>query len=925
MSQVNLNVDTLNKLKTLVANPSQAIHDALTALAPNGNWDLLTQKVGSNLAKTDQVECSLPLLDKALTKDGALSGDWTWTASVDLNAELSLDLLTVQDLAHLSVTPDDGHTMIVYGAKISAGGELGVDTKQLPWGSAGVDGKNQRAMNINWYVQAKDTDTLVAALATAQSHFNWPHDIQSMLRQANRTDWFGMEYTVDGSAQFSIDVAANEALTGWTCDLGGSSASVGLSFGIKAGYKASRDSSWKLSAFVETRKMENGATALGLRIKLHDLKQSSRSASLDITAGADFSPIAANAEQALRAAWPALDQTPLVKALTMPGTAITDQLRGLIADNLDGTLAQLATLLIGGKPTLDLRDTLVDKLTFGLTDTLDKALAGIADAKADAKAQAAKLGADWLSHLFGSAASTLKLDDKFQGLVSKALDSATAGLNDAIQNLKNQITGKAQADVDAILNKLGELGAQFGTAMSNLDDNSASTAIRAALTQYSGLRDKLLAALADGQKQKLALQLSASFSADASAEAAFDAWFRADATITPEAERLFNMVCGGYLLALPDLVQAAASSGAVRDAKGWLLTSAKALGTQRMNLNFFGIQIGNSISWLKEVSIKTDLVTGNLLAASAQAGVETGISNPWKNRTAQLGVQIDITEIAPGAARSLAPSLSGAFTAKQENTNRDKVQDLLNAYADATGSQRSDIGLFLDIPPDSDGASARNFWQGLTIAVPVALSAQQWATLARLDADTISQTALDLGLAMFQRRYLNDSTFSSDPISDLNDAAEEADQPNILAYLKTFPRHYIAANGEDPLSREARQYRAFQRLSATVQAPMLLRDLIAATSTGLQALPAPVNPDDLRKLLNPVLPQVQSILAPVALVSETWLGIGIGGAKDEPITWPFVCFITTMAKLGGLDVPPGFVPIAQSGSNPPVALLPGAG
>ena len=928
MSQVNLNPDTLSKLKALVENPSNALHDALEALAPNGKWDLLTQKVGSSLAKTDQVEFTLPLLDKSLATDGALNNDWSWKASANSNAALSMDLLTGQDLEHLTVRPDDGHTMIVYGARISAGGQLGADTANLPWGSIGIDGQGQRAMDIDWYVQASNTDTLVATLAAAQTHFNWPHDIQSMLRQAKRTDWFGMEYTIDGSAQFAIDVDASESLTGWTFDLGGQAASVGLSFGVKAGVKASRQSKWKLSAFVETREK-----AAGLRIKLHDLKQSSRTASLDITAGADFAPVAASAEKALRAAWPDAGQNALLDALTMPGSAITDRLRGLIEEDLEGSLSPLATLLVGGKPSKDLRNTLVNKFTFGLADALDNALGDIAGGTADAS----KLGADWLSRMFGSAADKFKLDDKLQLLLAKAINSATSGLTGAITKLKDQITGEAQAEVDAVLKSLGELGAQFQQAMGKLDDNAASTAIRNALQSYSGLRKRFLAVLADGQKQKLALQLSASFSSDLSSEAAFDVWFRADDTITPEAERLFNMVCGGYLLALPDLVRAAASKGAVSDAKGWLLSSAEKLSAQRMGLNFFGIQFGSSTSWLKDVSVQTDLVTGNLLAASAKSSVETGIANPWKDRTARLGVQLEITDGGRGAGRLLAASLNGAFTAKQENTNRDKVQDLLNAYADATGAQRGDIGLFLDIPPDADSTGARSFWKGLTLAIPVALDAQCWTHFATQDASTISQTSLEYGLAAFQRRYLPDSTFSKDPVADLRNAAEEAGEASILAFLKRFPRHYVGINDvadeanalnidatSDPMDRGCRQFLAFHRLSATVQAPLRLRDLIANIGVGLQTLATPVDPDAMRKLLDPALSQVQAILAPVALVSETWLGIGLGGAKDEPVAWPFVSFISSMAKLGGLDVPPGFVPVAQSGSSPPVTLIPRA-
>lgn len=41
-----------------------------------------------------------------------------------------------------------------------------------------------------------------------------------------------------------------------------------------------------------------------------------------------------------------------------------------------------------------------------------------------------------------------------------------------------------------------------------------------------------------------------------------------------------------------------------------------------------------------------------------------------------------------------------------------------------------------------------------------------------------------------------------------------------------------------------------------------------------------------------ILQKMQQALSPVALVSETWLGVGVGGAEDEPISWPFTSFLS---------------------------------
>jgi hypothetical protein len=937
MNTIKLSAETLKKLASLVKDPAQTLPEALKLLAPNGRWNLLTQKVGSNLAKTDETELTLPLLDQSATTGGAIASDWTWTASIEANASLTMDLLSIDDLKHLPIQPDVGHTLIAYGATLSAGTKAGANANQLPWGKAGIKADGKRSVGLHWYVQAKDDATLLASLESAQSHFIWPHDIQGMLRLAQRTDWFGLAYELDGEAQLAIDIEASAQGPGWTFSMNGETSSVGLSFGIKAGFKAAHTSRWKLSTMVEARTQPGGATVLGLRVKLHDLQQRKRNASIALTAGADFSAVASSAERALRAAWPELQKSKELDALTQPGTAILDGLRDLIDSKLDGSLQALAKVLIGGEPATSMPDDLVNKLTFGLADVLDGALGDLASGQANVDNAVAA----WLDQLLGKAAAFVTVDDQIKMLVSEALVKATEGLNAAIDTLKTQVVGKAQVEVDAVLKRLGELGAQFEKKLQHLDDNAASTAIRNALKTYADLRSKLLGVLADSHRQKLTLTLAALYAQETMVEAAFEAWFRPDDAVTPEAQRLFSALHGGQLLALPELAQAAASMGAVADAKGWLLSASKTLQEQRVTLNFFGIQIASGSTWLREVVVKSDLVTGNLLAVKASVVGETTILNPWKNRSARLGLQLDLSGV--GTFKQLSVSLDGAFTAKNENTSQATVQDLLNSYADATGAQRSDIGLVLDLPPTSDSDGTRKFWKALTIAVPVALDAQQWAKFAALDPSQIESASLEIALAQFQRRYVTDSLFSNDPIGDLRElimaqtGAKLASDVAILKYLKLFPEGYvnrpsaneleekynIGARDSDLHSRGYMHFKAYHRLSATVQAPMRLRNLSAQAASLLQGLPEHPDPVAVRKLLEPIMVKMQIALAPVALVSETLLGIGIGGAKDESVTWPFASFITSMAKLAGLPVPPGFVPVAQVGDQLPVRLLAG--
>jgi len=938
MSSVKLSAETLKVLAGLIKNPSQALPDALKTLDPSGPWHLLTQKVGSNLAKTGEAELALPLLDKSVAKDGSLSTDWTWNASIEANAALAVDLLTEEDLEALPVKPDAGHTLIVYGASISAGGTLGANADHLPWGKVGASAGGKRGADMRWYIQAADSVTLLAALEAAQNHFVWPHDLQGMLRQALRTDWFGMAYELDGEAQLAIDVDASLQGPGVTFSLNGDTSTVGLSFGLKAGFKAARKSRWKLSAMVEPRALPGGAAVLGLRVQLHDLKQNSSSGSVAFTAGADFSAVAASAERALRAAWPAVERSELLDALTQPGTVVADDLRGLIDQELDGSLKPLAAVLAGGKPSADLRAGLVDKITFGLADVLDGALGKIADEKADLH----QVATAWLHQLLGPAAVSVKVDEKIQALVSKSLDQATDRLQQAIESLRKQIVGKAQTQIDAVLKGLGELGAQFDDKLTDLNDNGVSAAITKALKQYADRRDKLLGVLADSHRQKLTLALAAASALETGSEAAFDVWFRPDDSVTPEAQALFDALYAGQLLTLPELVRAAAARGAIADAKGWLLSTSKTLQEQRVTLNFFGVEIGSRSTWLRDVAVKTDLVTGDLLAVNAGLSGETAIFNPWKNRTARLGLRLDLSG-ERAASRQLAVSLDGAFTAKQENTNRQKVQDLLNAYADATGTQQSDISQFLELPPASDSDGLRRFWKSLTIAVPVALDGRQWASFAAMDAAQIERVSTEVALAQFQRRYVADSLFSKDPVGDLRRLVvsvrdlKKADNVDVLSYLKLFPERHVGAFSAADAARKvgieasdstlhspgARRFLAYHRLSATIQAPLRLRDLAAEASRVVQSLPAHPDPVAVRQLLEPIMARMQDALAPVALVSETWLGLGLLGAKDEPVAWPFVSFVTTMARLAGLPVPPGFAPIAQVGNGSPVRLIAG--
>lgn len=940
MSMMSLQPATLKALQALAKNPSAPLPAALLALDKDGPWDLLTQRVRSDQVKilADKAEFVLPLLDKSASDSGKVSGQWAWSASVELNAKLSIDLLASDDPAGLGVQPDAGHTLVAYGASLAVGGSVGVKSTALAWGSLAASAGGKISPSVRWFVQAKDDGTVLDSLESAQKYFVSPHDLAAMLRLANRSDWFGLEMKLDGEANLSLEASAKAAGTGWTFNIDGKESSVGLSVGLDASFTAQKKSTWQLRATAVP--LAGVSHRLGLRVALHDLKQGERDAALSFSAGADFSAVMASAERVLRAAWPELDND-LLDQLSRPGTALGSKLAGLIDSKLDGTLKDVATLLSGGGGGDELKATLVDKLTGTLAEELDGALGTISEGKADVNA----LLDGWLKRLLGPAAAAVTVDDDLKALVAKALGDATKGLEQGIKTLKDRIVGQTQEKVGAVLKPLGELGAQFEGALAKLDDAPAAKAIRKAIQRYADLREKLLGELTKASRQKVMLTLTGEWKRETRDEAVVEVVFvppPQGETLPPEAELLYHALCSGRLLALPQLVVAATRVGVVASASGWLLSSAKTLESQRAMLNFFGIEIGASTSWLREVEVKTDLVTGDLMAARGSMSVETAISNRWKNRKAWLGLQLELTG-GQGAAPVLGATLSGAFAAMAGDfANRKTVQELLDTYARSTDSPRTDIERMLVVPT---GDEAKKFWRNLTLALPVSLDADQWRTFAKTDADVVDAVALEVALALFERRYRSDNLFSKDPVADLAGYAagcfEERGLPNpgMLAYLKLFPEGWVSrfsASSEaiklgipavvsgGSLDRGGRIFMALHRLSATVQAPRRLQLLAQQAGERVRSAPAPVDPKALRKSIDGLLQKMQQALSPVALVSETFLGIGVGGAEDEPISWPFTSFITTMAKLSGMDVPPGFVPVAQVGDQPPVKLLPPA-
>ncbi|MGM9491403.1 hypothetical protein [Ideonella sp. YS5] len=921
-----------------VQNPADPLPAVLKAVAPEGPWDKLALRIGALPGQPGAAEIELPLLDEAAMVDrvSSAASAWQWSAGVQARAAVAIDLLAPEEAAALPAAPDGGHSVLAYSIHASLGGQLQGSVPISAWGQVGVGASGRRDVELRWYVQAPDDQRVVQALADAARRWALPFDLQALLRLAGDTDWRGMELALDGQAQIEWSAAAGRSVAGWTVGLDGSKAAIGLSVGVQAGGSFSRDSHFRLSALRERDPTRPADGAFGLRIKLHDEKLSTRSANFRLSATADFSAVTASAERALRAAWPALD-SPLLDQLVQPGTAIAGQIQKLIDSHLDGDLAGLVSTLVGGTPPAGLREQLVGKLTSPLVDVLDRALGDIAAGRA----RVDRLVADWLARLLGPSASLTTVDDRITAAVNQALAQATEGLSGGIQKLETAITEAVGKPIDALLDRLGEFGLQLQKSLQALDGNPVSAAIADALDKYSTARDRLLAALGDAQKAKIDAALAIEQLSRHGSEAVVELWLRGG-EMTPEAERLYHAICAGRLRALPELLAAGRTAGVVQDAKGWLLASAERTRTERVTLSFFGLAFESRTSLLSGLSLKADLITGNLLVATASASVETAISNPWKNRSARLGVAIAFERDEAGQGL-VATSLDGAFTAQHEKSSRPVVQALLDNYCETVGAHRIDAAALLGAPPDSDKVASARFWRALTLAVPIALSAAEWRLFAGLDPALVRQTALQATLDAADRRYRHDSIISSTARGDLAQlAAEVLDRrkptdADIGDYLALYPHAYINAfSAPDvaprvglqiaqvlgPLSRPTRRFLAFQRIAAVARAPSLLRELAAEAGRLLAAPDAGRDPVALRRQLEPLLLKMQQALSPVAVVSETWLAKGLAGADDEPIAWPFTCFLLTMARLVGRPIPPAFVPIAQVADGPPQPLLP---
>lgn len=923
--------DTLIKaVKTLVERPADPLPQVLAEVDPDGPWAKLALKVGDLKNEAGRPEISVPLLDKTLSKAKTGGGSQEWSAGVSAGAALSVDLHSPEEAQQLGLSPADGHSLVAYGVDLTLGGELKGSGKVGSWGKLGLGASARLEGRARWYVQAGHGDRVIEALLSASRHWLMPWDLQGMLRLAGGTDWCGQELALEGQAQLALDLSGGREAAGWTYGLDGQKVKIGLSVGVEAGFATTYDSRFRLTAMSEPA--PDGSGVFGVRVRLVDEKASETSSRFQLSAGIDFSALVANAERVLRAAWPELDSA-LLDRLVKPGSAIHAKLQALIEDRFDGDLAGVVALLAGGDVPEGLRESLVGKLTGGLADRLDASLGQINAGQADA----ASVTQRWLAGLLGAAAAQTTIDDKIVAAVQEAIEEATDGLKQGIADLGKKIDEAGGKPVDALLARLGELGAHLKAIWAQLDAHPVPARIAKALDRYAAARDKVLGALAQGQRAKINLTLALEQTETRSSNALFEAWFRPDAVPTVEAERLFHALYSGRMLGLQALVAAAQSVGAIADPKGWLHTTLQRVRHQRLTLNFFGREFSSRKSLFLDVALSIDPVTGNLTAARAGVAVEGAIANPWKNRTARVGVVLTMERDA-GGAPAVSTAVHGAFMAVQERSNRATVQALIDGWTDAVGAARVDVQRQLGAPPPSDVAGAQRFWRSLTLAVPLELPAADWLRFSALAPEDIDRVALQVALDIFDRYHRDDGRLfpgisPRQQLLSLAGAVLNRSHPTVAdigQYLERFPKFYVGLSGiGDTLGLDVRKthgtpdqggslYLLFQRLAAVVRAPRRVQALVARAAEVIQGQAATADPALLEDRLDRILQDLQDALSPVAVASETWLAKGFGGGKDETVPWAFTAFVVAMVRLSGRPVP---APIGQAGDGAPIALV----
>jgi len=915
-------------------NPAAGLPPLLAAAGAPHDVQLLVTPLGE-LKNEQQPELSAKLLDAA-GKTATTQLGWEWSAQADASLGLSIaPMLDAEQNRQLGIAPADGHVVMSYGAALSLSAGLSGQQSIGAWGQASANLSAGTDARLWWYVQAENRASVVDAAADAARYWLLPNDLEGLLRLAPDPMFWGLRLDLKAQLTAGLSVGAKAGWTAWTYGLDGARAGVGLSVGMDARLQLQHQGGMRLHVRPEQR-----GGAWGLKLELETLDAHDERFGVTLSAGLDLRALAASAERALRAGWPALDAGRL-SALTQPGTALGAQLGELLRAKIaNPELEQLALLLFGQRALPDVERQLLDRLTAPLVDALDSASQQLASQSADA----AQLASDWMERLLGKAAGDTLLGKpsvaKAANAALKAASSALAAelkkLDGEIQAAQAKVKAGASDALDKLLAPLGAFGARLNEELAKLDQNPVSTAIAKALQAYNDARAGLLAALSEAKKARLGITLSEQVQRSRNASLAFEGWFGPNGD-RAAAQRLYQALCSGRIGLLGELVDAASAGGCFELGSGWLSETSKLVDSESALLSLFGRDFSSSRVSLIGMRFKADL-WGHLSAADANVDIEAVTKNQWLQRSVALGVYVSLAQRDGQAELSL--SLKGAYAARGKATTKAFVQHVVDDYAALLGARtHRDVGLLLNPPVAPE--NARAYWRDLVLTLPVALNAPAWRRFEALDPAQVQACFLAHGLDCLDQYYAGMAGFShTSPSEVLKELADEnfkgggSQQARMLAYLGLYrPGHVSARNPDlDAANRVgiavqsgtwtdgSRRLAVFHRFAAVLRCARTLHAAGPRLRAILLAEPMQGPPAAFRAGIEPPLMEIRDALEAVAVASETMSGIGIG-TFDEGMTWAFNTFILAMADLIG-QLPPGFLLMAAGpGDAQPVPLL----
>ncbi len=925
MNLLALNFDKklLDALDTWRKNPGGLLPQLLKDAGASENWQLLATPI-AGLTRHDTTEVVVKLLDPAIEGQATQFG-WDWGAKAAATAELSIDVLSDEQLHDMNMKPGEQHQIVGYSASFDLSASAGGSQKIGAWGSASMDGSISGGARLTWYLEAPQSQLLLEAALDARRFAVLPNDLEGLLRLAGDGIFWGTSMALNGRLQAGLSAKLQAGTTGWTYGFSGDKVDIGLT--VHAGISAKIAVSGGMTLRVLPEQSPSGTW--GLRVNLESVRASNKSFAASIGAALDLSALAKSAENAIRAGLPALDpaSSARLNALTLPGTAIHDKLATLIDAKIgDAGLKQLAQVLFGQAEAGDVKQVLLDRLAEPLSDLLDRSLDALAQGTGIAETEVDAV----LARLLGDDPAAADLKAKLKAPITQASTMAATALKAAIQQLVDDLKAKAGGPLDDILTPLGALGEKVAQALKGLNQSGFAKAVRDTIAEYNKQRNRLLQALGDASKAKLGIELAMSVETSRNGKLAFSGWF-GPGVDQQASQRLYQALCTGRLMLLGDLVDAAVEANTVRDVSGWLTESLKRTSKASVTINFFGLGLSSSTTRLIDLAFKTDL-WGNIVAATALASAEAAIANPWTQRLTQLGVAASVVDDPATASKAVEIALQGAYSAQGKRTNRRWVQSVVDGYASDMGRpSRVDVGEALGAPDDA-ADSAKSFWRGVMLAMPIRIDAQGWARFQARSDQEIGLAFLTHGLACLDRVYADLRGFAHTRPSEalLERASDVVDAPAgtapavlMLTYLGRYQGLMLKAAGQDYLNSigfsnlvaggtgflsatqatgEHVQAGVFHRFAALMRSGIALKAAAGELSAAL--LPAqPQDPAVLRSRAEGPLQRIGEALSQAAVASETFTALGLLGAQDEGVPWALSTFALSMAQLVG-DEPP---------------------